>query len=166
MTDQTASTRRAFLKGGAILAAPLTAATAAHAATDPAAERLALLEDEKAVRGLQAALVQRLNAGAHDAAAELFAEPQNAAFDPAVRRVTTEADAEFLEVQPGRTQASARLAVSVATEAPVEPWCPLVDMARQQGEGVVRAAGRRVLETDYVKRDGVWKIARAELRAV
>jgi hypothetical protein len=49
----------------------------------------------------------------------------------------------------------------VDIETLIGPSCPLVEMARQQGGGVVR---RSNFESVYVKRDGVWKIRRSSYR--
>lgn len=52
----------------------------------------------------------------------------------------------------------------VETETEIGPNCTLVEMARQQGEGVLRRSEARVLESGCVKRDGVWKLTRAVFR--
>jgi hypothetical protein len=42
----------------------------------------------------------------------------------------------------------------------LDPDCTLVEMARAQGEGVLRVALPGVLENTYVRRGGAWKILR------
>ena len=80
-TDKT-STRRSFLKGGALLVAPLAAAAPPAILADDALKvRLARLEDEAAIRELHQTWLRRVNAGADDAAARLFADSEGAAFD-------------------------------------------------------------------------------------
>lgn len=168
MTEQTRSTRRSFLKFGAI-GAPFAAAAAAGAARaeDPAAARLARLEDLNAIRDLNQRYVRGVNARAAEDVASLFADPKSAALDDTVRRLAAEDALEesMVEIaEDGRT-AVANLACVADTETPVTPHCPLVDMAREMGEGVVRASGRRVLTTRFEKQaDGAWKIAAAELQ--
>ena len=49
-------------------------------------------------------------------------------------------------------------------ESALDPDCPLVEMARQQGGGVVRRTERGVFENVYVKRDGSWKIQQSAYR--
>ena len=52
----------------------------------------------------------------------------------------------------------------VDTEEVIGPPCPLVEMAREQGGGVVRRTERVVFEHTYVKQEGVWKIQRSTHR--
>ncbi len=62
MTTDTVSTRRSFLKGGAVAAAPLAvAAGGAAMAEDGRKARLARLEDEAAIRELHQAWLRRIN---------------------------------------------------------------------------------------------------------
>jgi hypothetical protein len=53
----------------------------------------------------------------------------------------------------------------VTTATPIESCGTLVEMARLQGDGVIKRAERQVLTSSFVKRDGAWKIERAELTA-
>jgi hypothetical protein len=70
-----------------------------------------------------------------------------------------------IEIARDRRTAVGRLACTVRTAAPIEaPGCTLLDMARLQGEGVVRRTEAGVLEQSFVRRGGVWRIARSELR--
>jgi hypothetical protein len=52
----------------------------------------------------------------------------------------------------------------IETATPIDGNETLVEMARQQGDGVVRRAERRVLHSTFVKRDGFWHFVNAELR--
>ena len=63
-----------------------------------------------------------------------------------------------------RTTATALLHCTVRAESAIEPDCPLLEMARQQGGGIVRRVERGVFENVYVRRDGVWKIQRSIYR--
>jgi hypothetical protein len=50
-----------------------------------------------------------------------------------------------------------KLTPRLNTETEIGPDCTLVEMARQQGSGVVRSSESAVLENTY-RRDGGWKI--------
>jgi hypothetical protein len=167
MNGKDIATRRRFVLGaGAALAAPVTLA-AAGGAGEPNDARLTALEDANALRELQRAYARRVNAREHAAAAELFASPARAAFDDRVRElcVDTLSEDAAIEIAADRRTAIARAACVVRIESPIEaPGCTLVDMARAQGEGLVRSTERRVLEHAFVRVDGVWKIESAALR--
>ena len=92
MTRDTASTRRSFLKSGALLAAPLAAvaAPAVAVADDGLKARLARLEDEAAIRELHQSWLRRINTGAGDTMASLYANPEGAAFNQAVRSIAAD----------------------------------------------------------------------------
>jgi hypothetical protein len=165
------SARRGFLwKASAALAAPLAvgaASASAHAtARDASQARLAELEDVNAIRELTRRYVRHVNAGAHEDAAALFAEPARA--DKRFAR-TLSADPlggeDSIEIAAGGTSATGRLHCTGVIETPIEPATPLVEMARAQGGGVVRRSERGVLEGTYVKRDGGWRIGRLSFRA-
>jgi hypothetical protein len=166
------SARRGFLwKAGAALAAPLAvgaASVSAHTPQDRDASqtRLAQLEDVNAIRELTRRYVRHVNAGAHDEAAALFAEPAHA--DARATR-TLAADPlggeDTIEIATGGTTATARLHCTAEIETVIEPVTPLVAMARAQGGGVVRRSERGLLEGTYAKHDGAWKIERLTFRA-
>lgn len=163
------ATRRRFLcKAGAALSVPLAAAAGAPtaAATDDSAAlraRLALLEDANAIRALQHAYAQRVNAGGGPALDKLFVG------DVPTRGFRTfcpdpHGGDDSIDIDPGAATATAREHCVVEIETAIEPSCPLVEMARAQGGGVLRRSERGVLESEYVKLDGVWKIGRVEFR--
>jgi len=179
-TDKVATRRRFFFGASAALAAPLAAplalaaaGPAAHAVDaagsddrDALAARLAALEDANAIRELQRAYLRHVNAGAHSAVAELFADATRARLDDAVRALAVEAaDEVAIEIAADRRTATARMACIVRTEAAIDaPGCTLVDMARAQGEGVLRRSEPRRLEQAFVQQDGVWRIESALFR--
>lgn len=172
MRTNALSTRRIFFgHAGAALSAPLAiAATTAAAGPGADAEgvsaRLAALEDQNAIRALLQTYARLVNAGAHDAAARLFADPAAALVDPSVRRLLADhmSEHDAIDVAPGGDSATSRLHCTVETETVIGPSCTLVEMARLQGEGVVKKSERRVLESAYVKQHGHWKLARASYR--
>ena len=170
MSKDTASTRRSFLKRGALLAAPLAAvaAPAAILADDALKARLAKLEDEAAIRELHQTWLRRLdiddNASARDAAAALFANREGAAFDPSVRRIAPDqaGEPDTIEVAADGKRAAGRFHCAVETETAIPQDCTLAQMAHAQGSGFVRRTERRVLKVEYVKSSGAWAIAKAE----
>jgi hypothetical protein len=156
--------RRFFLQASAALSVPL-AASALHAAKPDdgnANARLAALEDEKAIRELQQAYARLVNSGAPEKARRLFMSPSDAKIDASVRTLSMDGFGEHdaIEIAPDRTSATARTCCAVQTEAAIGPNCTLVDMARQQGEGVLRRSEKRTLVVACVKVDGAWKIER------
>jgi hypothetical protein len=165
------SARRGFLrKASAALAAPLAlgaASATAHTAVehDTSHARLAELEDLNAIRELTRRYVRHVNAGEHDEAAALFAEPARAATRSAGKLAADPLGGEdAIEIAASGTAATARLHCTVEIETPIEPVTPLVAMARAQGGGVVRRSERGVLDGAYAKRDGAWKIVKLALR--
>lgn len=157
--EKVESTRRAFLKGGALAAAPLAAAGAAAAAVKSGHEaRIQKLEAEAAIRDLHQAWLRKVNTGAETA--ELFADPKRARLHEAVNRV--EADhqgaADEIRLAADGLYASARYACVVETRAELARDCTLAQMRHAQGEGWLRQSERRLLKADYVKTDGRWVI--------
>jgi hypothetical protein len=173
MKPQAVTTRRRFfLKAGAALSAPLAVATAhgsGNAGEDTATlyARLALLEDMSAIRDLNLRYAQHVNARERAEIARLFADPADAPIDDGIRGIAAESFAQdAIQISADRTTATARLECEVVIETPIEPRCPLVDMALEQGGGVVKRSERGVLENAYVKRSGIWKIRRMIYTAV
>jgi hypothetical protein len=171
-TNSHSTRRRFFLQAGAALSAPLAASAAFAAAggdrvADDSAARLAALEAANAIRTLQQTYARLVNAGAYEQAAQLFSVPASAPIDRRVRKLTADRFGanDVIEVGVGASTATARIECSVETEMEIGPTCTLVEMARLQGEGTLRAVERRVLEGAYVKQAGVWKIARLALHA-
>ncbi len=127
MSKDTASTRRSFLKRGALLAAPLAAvaAPAAILADDALKARLAKLENEAAIRELHQAWLRRINiddnASARDAAAALFANREGAAFDPSVRRIAPDqaGEPDTIEVAADGKRADGRFHCAVEIETAI-----------------------------------------------
>ncbi len=167
MTTDTVSTRRSLLKGGALLAAPLAAAPIAAMAEDGRAERLAKLENEAAIRELHQSWLRRINGGARDDAARLFADPRCAAFDKTVRNIAADhaGEPDAIKVSANGLSAAGRFACAVEIETEIPKDGTLAQMAHAQGGGVIRRTERRVLEAQYVKADGAWVIGTVQLIA-
>jgi hypothetical protein len=167
MTENTTSTRRSFLKNGALLAAPLAAAAApvVAVADDQLKARLARLENETAIRALHQTWLRRINTEAREVAASLFADPQAAVFDPSIHRIAADhaANPDVIEVAADGQSATGRFNCTVEIENAIAQDCTLARMAHAQGGGFVRRTERRVLNAEYVKASGAWAIAKIQL---
>lgn len=166
------SRRRFFCQAGSLVAAPLAVVTAADSkdvvqGNEALNARLAALEDANAIRELNRTYARLIDAGAHDQIATLFAEPARAEIDERIRSFSADGfgDRDVIEIARDGKTAAARLHCTVRVETPIEPGHTLVEMARQQGEGVLRRSEKRVLENSYVKRGDDWKIERSAYRS-
>lgn len=70
-----------------------------------------------------------------------------------------------IEIAPDRQTARAHLAAAVTIESQIGPDCPVVQMAREQGSGVLTQTQNGVFENLYVRCDGVWKFERSTFGA-
>jgi hypothetical protein len=160
-------TRRSFFgHAGAALAAPL-AATAAFAGELDGKRyivgRRDALDDINALRALQLTFARLVGAGSGEAIAALFADPARASVEKHVRGVVVDGDDAIAIYTDGT--ATARVPCTVETATPIESCGTLVEMARLQGDGVVRRSERRALVSAFVKRGGVWRFESAKLEA-
>jgi hypothetical protein len=164
MSAKVRSTRRSFIrKTGVALSAPLAVAAAvipvrADAVDDSLAGRLARLEDINAIRELNQAFARQVSAG----------DAQGIGIDPGIRDVMASeyGEHDVIDVAPDRETATGVMHCTVEIETPIGPSCPLVEMAREQGGGVVRRSETGVFEIAYVRRDGTWIIQRSTYRHV
>ena len=156
------STRRLFIRTtGAALSLPLVAVAATVPAAaadegDPLAARLARLEDVDAIRALNQAFARQVSAGQAD----------EIGIDSSIRIVAAHefGERDVIELLPDHQTATCMMHCTVQIETVIGPSCPLVEMAREQGGGVVTRSETGVFENAYVKRDGVWTILRATYR--
>ena len=166
MTKDASSTRRSFLKGGALLVAPLAAVgvPAVVIADDELKARLARLENEAAVRELHQGWLRRVNTETRDAAASPFTDSKAGPFDPSVRSIAADRAGrpDVIEVAADGKSATGRFYCAVEIENAIAQDCTLARMAHAQGGGFVRRTERRVLNAEYVKTSGVWAIAKVE----
>jgi hypothetical protein len=135
------TTRRRFFGGAALLAAP----AAAVGAGDDVAARLAAIEDANAIRAL-------LHEWARDPSRRAAA---------GIGALTIDSEAA-IDVAANGT-ATARVPCTVETATPLDGHETLVEMARLQGDGVIRRSERRVLTGTFVKHNGTWLLERTEL---
>ncbi|HTZ99127.1 MAG TPA: hypothetical protein VMB02_02275 [Candidatus Aquilonibacter sp.] len=156
MTKDPTSTRRSFLKGGALLAAPLAAvaAPAVVMADNELKARLTRLENEVAIRELHQSWLRRVNTSASDVA-----------FGPSVRSIAADHDGEpdAIEVGADGKRASGQFHCVVETETEIPQDNTLAQMARAQGGGFIRRTERRTVNVQYVKSAGAWAIAKVDL---
>jgi hypothetical protein len=151
------ATRRSFIQtAGAALSVPLAAAAAnvpVSAGGDPLHARLARLEDLDAIRALNREYARQVNAGE---------------IDLGIRAVAPHGGGEedVIDIAPDRLTATALVHCTLHIESAIGPDCPLVEMARQQGGGVVRHTERGVFEHPSVRRDGIWRIERSTHRVI
>jgi hypothetical protein len=152
MRTSTTSTRRTFLKGGALLVAPIgTVAVSAAVMTDGTLhDRIAHLEDEAAIRTLHDSWLRQVNAG-----------ERGARLDAAVRRITADhaGAADRIELAADHRSAVGYFDHAVEFETPLPKDSTLAQMAHAQGHGVMRRTERRLLTIDYAKAHGSWRIA-------
>jgi hypothetical protein len=168
MTADKTSTRRSFLKGGAVLAAPLAVALPAAVMADEGLKaRLMRLEDEAAIRELHQNWLRQINIGT-GGAAELFADSEGAAFDQAVRTIAPDhsGQPDAIKLAVDRKSAAGRFHCVVEIETTIAQDCTLARMAHAQGGGFIRRTERRVLKVEYVKASGAWAIAKVEFAEV
>jgi len=120
-----------------------------------------MLEDLNAIRALNQAYARHVNAGAGEAVAALFVDPSDARIDPGIRRVTADhfGERDVIEIAADRQAATGVMHCTVQIETLIGPSCPLVNMAREQGGGVVTRVETGVFETVYARRDSAWKIS-------
>jgi hypothetical protein len=158
MTQDSTPTRRKFLQGGALLAAPIAVASvsAVALADDGLKARVKRLEDEAAIRELHQSWLRQVNAGESEALP-----------DTAVRRITADHAGATDKIE---IAADGRIAVgyfdhAVEAETPLAKDCTLAQMAHVQSNGTMRRTERRRLTVDYAKTGGTWKIAKVALTA-
>ena len=153
MTNDITPTRRRFLKGGALLAAPVAIASvsAVALADDGLKDRVRRLEDEAAIRELHQSWLRQVNTG-----------DREALLDSAVRRITADhaGAPEKIEIAADGRSAVGYFDYAVDVETPLAKDCTLAQMAHAQGYGTMRRTERRMLTIDYTKSGGWWKIGK------
>ncbi len=158
MNQSKIASRRTFLKGGALIAAPLavTSATAAVLADPTSQQRIGRLEDEAAVRTLHHGWLRQVNAGERDPHLEAT-----------VRRIIADhaGAADRIDVAADQQRAVGHFDYAVEFETPLPRDSTLAQMAHAQGHGLMRFTQRRRLRVDYVKADCGWRIAQVALSA-
>lgn len=149
-TTGSSTSRRSFLKTGALAAAPLAIAVPASSqASDQSAARLARLEDERAIEALHRAWLRGADTGA---------------LAPGLRAIASDDTRDgSLEFADDGQRASLRRPVMLEVESEFTGHSTVEQMARFQGQGFHRHARPAVLASEYVKDKHGWRLARAVL---
>jgi hypothetical protein len=159
MTNDITPTRRRFLKGGALLAAPVAIASvpAVALADDRLKARVMRLEDEAAVRELHHSWLRQVNAG-----------DREALLDSAVCRIISDhaGAPDKIEIATDGRSAVGYFDCAVDVETPLAKDCTLAQMAHAQGTGTMHRTVRRMLTIDYTKSSGTWEIERVALPTI
>jgi hypothetical protein len=161
MSKTVTTSRRSFLKSGAIVAAPVVAvaAPAVAFAADGSQAKLARIEDERAIEALNRAFVRDFNASGAHGTAKLFANGKAPRLADATRlALDPAAEPEQLEIAADGARARSRHAVTVESEHAIEGDGTLHQMARLQGNTAASVRERGVLIAEYVKREDRWAI--------
>lgn len=152
---------------------------------DRVSHQLGLREDADAIRQVHRAFGAALNERRYEDLVRLFTDDARIHFNGGVlageeiRRLYVEqfgrrveepkpepvhtcvidsAHESSVEVAADRQSATARFPCLTQLECALEGSSPLVEMARQQGQGVRQWWEHGLYENSYVKRDGAWKI--------
>lgn len=161
-TEDVTTRRRFFRAAGAALSAPLALASPAAGTEDGEAlkARLQHFEDVHAIGELNRRYAQLVNGRARANSGQLFAEPSQPGVDERIRGVTADdfARQDVIVLGDDGHTATARIHCTVRIETPIEASSSLVEMARQQGGGMIRRYEEGVFEGVYVRRSGIWKI--------
>lgn len=160
MSKDTTTSRRAFLKTGAIAAAPLAAVGVPVAAltADGSKAKLARLEDERAIGELHGKLLRSMSSGS--AAGELFATGKAPKSEAGVRSISPDHSAEpgAIAFSNDGKRASRRQPVKVEIAQELEGDGTLIQMARLQGNTLALAVLPKTLVAQYVRTGGGWAI--------
>jgi hypothetical protein len=153
--------RRAFIRTtGAALSVPLAAAAATvpigAAGGDAPSARLAMLEDLEAIRALNQAFARLVSEG----------EAGDIGIDSSIRSVVAHefGERDLITIAADRQTATGVMHCTVQIATPIGPTCPLVEMAREQGGGVVIRTEIGVFENEYSRRGEDWTIQRSTYR--
>jgi hypothetical protein len=163
---------------------------------DRLSNQLGILEDTNAIRKLHQTYGYYLNKGIYEEIVGLFADDGEVYFnggifegkDKGVRRLyidyfgqgftgnnygpvhgflldqTQEQDVVF--VAPDRKSAKARFHCLMQAGAQVVSDSPMMEMARQQGQGILQWWEGGIYENSYVRDGDIWKIKRLDYRAI
>ena len=163
MTAQTDTTRRSFLKAGALAAVPAAGLglPAAALATDDSKAALARMADERALEGLARDFVRVFNRGGAGAAAPLFANGKAPMLH--VSNLALADDEPQLAITGHGDAATASLACTVEEALALEGEETLVRMARLQGNAAGVQVSRKILHATFVRHPDGWRIASVDL---
>ena len=157
---------------------------------------LGILEDTNAIRKLHHAYGYYIDKGIWEEIVNLFADDGEVYFnggifegkDKGIRRLYIDyfsqgftgnnygpvhgflldqtQEQDVVEIAPDRKSAKARFHCLMQAGAQVVSDSPMMEMARQQGQGILHWWEGGIYENSYVKERGVWKIERLDYRPV
>lgn len=163
---------------------------------DRLSNQVASLQEASAIRMLHQAYESHLDKGRYEEAVNMFADDGEVVFnggvfagkDKGVRRLYckhfsagftgkkiepapgyeqgSEQLQDIVEVALDRKSATARFPYSIQVGRPMSGDSPLVEMARLQGEGILKWWEAGIHEASYVKAGDGWKINRIEYRVI
>jgi len=169
MEDKSMTSRRSFLKSGAMVAAPValvaTPAVAAGVGDEELRMRLARMVDSRAIEALNRRFVSQFNAADERGLAALFADGRAPELGRGIARLVLEdaAEPEGIELSADGSRARATYVCRAEVEHILEGHDTLMQMARLQGNCAHRTSEPGELRIDYVRRQGGWTIERVRL---
>jgi hypothetical protein len=159
MSKTTQTTRRAFLKSGALVAVPSVAIgiPGAAMAEDGSKAALARLQDERAIEALGRDFVRVFNrGGAQDAVSPSLQGVTKLSLDHAE-------GAHSLAFAPDGTSATARFDCTAEVAEELVGNATIVQMARLQGNAASSQTVRKTLSAYYARYADGWRIASIDL---
>jgi hypothetical protein len=159
---------------------------------DRLSKELGILQDANAIRNLHQAYESHLDRGAYEEVVKLFAEDAEVFFNGGIfagkkgvqrlyldrfgqgltgRKIEPPPDLqheqqEVIEVAPDRKSARARFPYSIQVGTPIVSDSLLVQMARLQGQGIIKWWEGGIYEVAYVKEGDAWKIKKLDFRTM
>lgn len=167
MSNATDTTRRSFLKSGALVAGPAAAVAfpAAALAEDGNKAALARLQDERAIEALNRDFLRGFNKSGAQGVAKLFADGKPPAFIKGVSKLSLDSAEEpksFAIAEDGAS-ATARYACTAEIAQELEGTETIVQMAKMQGNTASVRSAPKTLSAHYAKRADGWLITQLEL---
>lgn len=167
MGKTTQTSRRSFLKSGALVAAPVAAigVPVAALAADGSKAALTRLQDERAIDMLNRDFLRAFNQSGAKGTANLFAGRKAPKIAEGINRLSmdmAEVPKSFAIAADG-TSAAARFECTVEMTEALEGQETIVQMARLQGNGAGTHSARKTLSAQYAKSGDDWLIANVEV---
>lgn len=150
------SSRRSFLKAGALVATPLAVGLPAVALAKEGQgdAKLSRLEDDAAIRRLHQDWLRQAHRGAQ--------------IDPSLHSIAPDPAGapDAIEIAADGTRASGRYACTVETITALALDSTFAQMAHAQGGGSARTSERLILKVDYAKTADGWQVAGTRFAAI
>ncbi len=167
MSNTSHTSRRSFLKSGALVAVPAAAVgiPVAALAEDGSKAALARLQDERAIETLNRDFLRSFNKGGARSTARLFADGRAPAFAEGVSKLSLDLAEEpkSFAIAEGGATATARYDCTVEIALELEGQETLVQMARMQGNAADVRSSQKTLSAHYARHGDGWRIAKLEL---